>query len=482
MKLAVGCGTMLVLLCLSFSLLAQETTSNLHVLGVNPHGTDEVITLENASDTSVDLEGWRLQAGRPDRPLRQYVFPAGCTLPAGAVVRVHAGPASLGRADAPCNQHEMDLVWEAGFVLPNEFGAVLLLNAEGQVAVEHYYPAPYAHQVWFSNRKVSLAGTLTLPAAPGPHPAVILISGSGQQNRNEEIPGIPDYKPFATIADYLGRRGIAVLRYDDRGVGGSTGDPTTATTADFATDVEAAARFLAARKDINPRQIGVLGHSEGGIIAAMVAARSPDVAFVISMAGTAVDGYNVIIVQVGRIVQATGASEEDVAQAMELQRAILDLATAQRWAELETLLYEEILAQLQALPQEQQAALGDLEALARQRTGANLEAFRSPWYQFFLKHDPAKDWEKTTVPVLALFGELDVQVDVVQNRAPMEQALTRAGNDDVTVVVFPTANHLFMDAVTGGVQEYTTLPPDFVPGFLKTIADWLLHRVEVRYR
>lgn len=482
MKIGTLCRVALVLLWLPLSLSAQETTATIHVLAVNPYGTDEIITLENASDTAINLEGWMLRVQRKDHPLRLYHFPVDCMFPTGAVLRVHSGPANVHRADTPCNQGEIDLVWEAGFILPNEFAVILLLNPAGDVATEHYYPAPHAQEVRFPNRKVSLAGTLTLPATPGPHPAVILISGSGQQNRNEEIPGILDYKPFAVIADFLGRRGIAVLRYDDRGVGGSSGDPATATTADYATDVEAAVRYLAARKDINPRQIGVLGHSEGGIIAAMVAARNPGVAFAISMAGTAVDGYHVLLVQVERIVRASGASEEEVTQAVDLQRAILDLAVAARWAELESLLYGEIMAQLHALPQEEQAPLGDLEAVARQRTAANMAAFQSPWYQFFLKHDPSQDWAKITVPVLALFGDLDVQVDVSQNRPPMEEALVRAGNEDVAVVVFPTANHLFMDAVTGGVEEYATLPPDFVPGFLETIADWLLQIVEVRYQ
>jgi pimeloyl-ACP methyl ester carboxylesterase len=216
------------------------------------------------------------------------------------------------------------------------------------------------------------------------------------------------------------------------------------------------------------------------MIAAMAAARNPEVAFVIAMAGDAVDGYNLLLVQLERIVRATGASEEEVAEALEQQRSILDLARAEKWEDLEAFLYGTILAQLQALPEEQQAALGDLEAVARQRVAIQLEGLQNPWFQFFLGYNPGDDWEQITVPVLALFGELDVQVDVSQNQPALEAALAHAGNDDVTMVIFPTANHLFQDAKTGSPAEYAALSPEFVPGFLETITDWLLERVDVR--
>jgi len=334
-----------------------------------------------------------------------------------------------------------------------------------------------AQDVTFNNGEVTLAGTLTLPSTTGPHPAVILISGSGPQNRDEEVPGIPGYRPFAIIAEYLTNSGIAVLRYDDRGVGESTGDHDAATSADLATDTEAALRYLLTRDEIDPNQIGLLGHSEGGMIAAMVAARTPDVSFVISMAGTAVDGYNLLIKQLERIVRASGASEDEVAVAVEQQRSILVLALTEEWEDLQTFLYATLLEQLQDLSEEQKTAMGDVEAMAQQRVAIQMEGFRSPWFQFFLNYDPSQDWEQVTVPVLALFGELDVQVDAEQNRAALQEALSRADNSDVTVVTFAAANHLFQDAITGSVTEYATLPKESVPGFLETITDWLLERV-----
>ncbi len=171
-------------------------------------------------------------------------------------------------------------------------------------------PLPYSEEeVVFQNGDVTLAGTLTLPAGDGPFPALILLSGSGQQDRDEALAIVPGYRPFREIADTLTRQGIAVLRYDDRAVSGSTGgDLAAATSADFADDAEAALRFLQGRADIDSKQIGMLGHSEGGILAAMVAARNLDVAFVISMAGTAVDGYETLLKQVERLALASGAS------------------------------------------------------------------------------------------------------------------------------------------------------------------------------
>jgi len=343
---------------------------------------------------------------------------------------------------------------------------------------EVYVPPDYVvEEVFFTNDDITLAGTLTLPPTRGPHPAVILISGSGPQNRDHEIATVPGYRPFAVIADKLTRHGIAVLRYDDRGVGESTGDPAVATSADFAADVEAALRYLRGREEISPEWIGLLGFSEGGMIAAMVAARTPEVAFVISMAGPAVDGYNAILMQVEHGARLAGGCEQAVAEALEQQRIVLDLTLAGEWEDLQAFLHEIILGQLQALPKEKQAALGDLKVVARRIAAMQLETFQSPWYQFFLRHDPGQDWERVKVPVLALFGELDVQVDVAQNRPALEEALARAGNDDLTVVVFPTANHLFQDAVTGCVTEYARLPVEFLPGFLEAITRWLLERV-----
>lgn len=335
---------------------------------------------------------------------------------------------------------------------------------------------PYSEEeVRFTNGAVTLAGTLTLPSVRQLHPAMILISGSGPQDRDETVPGVPGYVPFRWIADHLGRRGFAVLRYDDRGTAKSTGDHSVATSLDLASDAEAALRYVLSRRDVDSSRIGIMGHSEGGLIAAMVAARNRRVAFVISMAGPGVRGYEVFVVQGQRSLRAEGLEESQIAQFSMTQRMILDLIVAGNWAALESRLYEQILASLRALPPERRRQIGDLEAVARRDTGRVLVFYRG-WVRFFLTHDPGQDWGRVKSPVLALFGVLDVQVDWKQNSPAMEAALARAGNHDVTVVTFSRANHFFQEAVTGSIREYATLPKAFVPAFLPTITEWLADR------
>jgi pimeloyl-ACP methyl ester carboxylesterase len=335
----------------------------------------------------------------------------------------------------------------------------------------------FAHTA--GGEEITLAGTLTLPDAPGPHPAVILISGSGQQDRDEAIPFVPDYRPFQVIADHLARQGVAVLRYDDRGVGGSTGDPSLSTSADFALDAEAAIAYLQERPEIDPAQIGLFGHSEGALIAAMIAARNPDVAFVISMAGPAVSGYDLLLLQSERVLAGLEMNAEEQAAALVEQQQVMDLVVAEDWEALEALLWETGRKQIEALPEAQRAALGDIDTFLAQQIALSMQNMQG-WMRYFLVYNPADDWAQVDVPVLALFGGLDVQVDTAQNRPALEAALAEAGNDDVTVESFANANHLFQQAITGSPNEYATLPPDFVPGFLTTISDWLLARVDVQ--
>lgn len=356
--------------------------------------------------------------------------------------------------------------------------ALTLERGAAEAAAEPTEPVPYeVEDVTFENGDVTLAGTLTLPDRQGPHPAVVLISGSGPQNRDEEIASIPDYEPFQVIADHLTRHGIAVLRYDDRGVGESTGNHWTATSADFAADAEAGLAFLRRRAEIDPEQVGLLGHSEGGIIAPMIAARNPNVAFIISLAGTAVPGYDVLLVQNERILRASGATEQEVEAGIAEARRSMDLNLAGDWEALEDLAYETGRRELEALSEEERQALGDADTYLENQIRQAMPFWRT-WMHFFLTHDPAADWAEVEVPVLALFGELDTQVDVGQNKPALEAALDEAGNDDATVVVFPDANHLFLAADTGGPDEYAELDKAFVPGFLDTISDWLLARVD----
>lgn len=332
-----------------------------------------------------------------------------------------------------------------------------------------------AEEVTFQNDEITLAGTLTLPDTVGPHPALMLISGSGQQDRDETIPIVPGYKPFRLIAEYLTQQGIAVLRYDDRGMGGSTGDPSSATTADFAQDAEAGLTYLLSRPEINHKQIGLLGHSEGAIIAAMIAARNPDVAFVITMAGPAVSGYDLLLVQTERILRAADLSEEAVTTTMAQQRQLMDLTVAEKWDELKALLLDVGRQQIDALPAAQKEALGDVDAYLNRQIELSMRSMQG-WMRYFLMHNPADDWAQIKAPVLALFGGLDTQVDQAQNRPALEAALQKADNANVTIKVFKEANHLFQQAKTGSPDEYATLSAEFVPGFLETIGVWLLAR------
>jgi uncharacterized protein len=341
--------------------------------------------------------------------------------------------------------------------------------------------APYTEEeVTFGHGDVTLAGTLTLPEGDGPHPALILVTGSGQQNRDEEIYLAPGYRPFAVIADALARQGIAVLRYDDRGIGGSTGEVESATSADFADDTGSALNYLLNREEIDPAQIGILGHSEGGIIATMLAARNPDVAFIILMAGPGLSGYDVVLAQAVLLTAASGASAEEVETVRTRQTQVLDtVRNDEGWDELETLIQEMIAEQLAQLPDAQKAQLGDLDAYAAQVIAQQLAALQSPWYRFFIAYDPAEDLAQINVPVLAIFGGLDLQVPAEANAAALRAALESAGNQDVTVEIIPNANHLFQAAESGGVDEYGLLAPEFISGFLETISEWLLARVEI---
>ena len=333
-------------------------------------------------------------------------------------------------------------------------------------------PVPYdVEEVTFDNGDVTLAGTLTLPPTAGPHPVVVLVSGSGPQNRDESLGGGIAIKPFRLLADAQTRAGVAVLRYDDRGTGKSTGTFSEATVPDFATDAEAAIRYVGTREEIDPDRIGLLGHSEGGVVAAMLGARNDELDFIIALAGPGVIGSEVLKLQYERIAEAEGATPDHVAG----QRAFVQklLTVIDDPAAVEALVYETTVEQVRALPEEEQAALGDVDEYARFIAKQTAQQLNSDWFRSFLTYDPAPDWAQTTVPVLAIFGGKDVQVDAEQNAPALEAALERGGNTQVEIVVIPEANHLFQAADTGAFSEYSTLPAEFTPELVPTIVDWL---------
>jgi len=323
----------------------------------------------------------------------------------------------------------------------------------------------------------TLAGILTLPPGDGLVPAIVIVSGSGAQDRDGVNPGMPGYAPLRWLAHHLTPAGVAVLRFDERGIGGSGGDHESATSADLADDVTAALRHLAGVERVDAARVGLLGHSEGSVIVGRVAAALPDeVAFMIAMAGPALPYSEIVIKQVERIATASGASQAEIDEAVALQQAFIAHAIAEDWEALEALAAEHFTDQIAELPEAQRAQLGDIDAVVAQQVQATVDAFKSPWLSYFMTYDPRDDLRRITAPTLVLFGELDVQVDLEQNRAPFEAALAEAGNDDVTVVVVPQANHLLQEAVTGNVDEYMALDMAFAPGFLDVISDWLAER------
>lgn len=335
-------------------------------------------------------------------------------------------------------------------------------------------PYPYdEEEVAYENKRdgVKLAGTLTLPRDKTPAPAVLLITGSGAEDRNEQIFG---HKPFLVIADYLTRHGIAVLRVDDRGVGGSTGSVANSTSENFASDVIAGIEFLKNHKGINPKQIGLIGHSEGGLIGPMVAAQSKDVAFIVMLAGPGLPGEEILYLQGALILKANGASAEVLAKQRASQETLFtvlkqekDNAVAER--------------KLRAEFDKQMANASEAEKTqGRQAFQAQLKQVLNPWFRYFLTYDPRPALAKVKCPVLALNGENDLQVPATEDLREIEAALKTARNKDVTVMRLPKLNHLFQTSETGSASEYGKIEETFAPAALKIIGDWILKHTQDR--
>ncbi len=327
-------------------------------------------------------------------------------------------------------------------------------------------PFPYGEeQVSFESEGASLAGTLSIPGGEAPFPAVLLISGSGPQNRDGEVFG---HRPFLVLADDLARAGVAVLRVDDRGVGGSTGDRGRATSEDFAADAIAGVAFLAARPEIDPERIGLIGHSEGGIVAPMAATRSDKVAFIVLLAGPGVPGDEILERQLELISRAGGMPAERVARVAAAQRALLELVEsgAQQDA-IRARVRDLTLAQLGT------ESVDDTVEQAISREAAKL---MTPWFRFFLTHDPRPVLREVRVPVLALYGEKDLQVDPRQNLPEVRKALEQGGNPDFTVEELPGLNHLFQKANTGSPSEYHSIEETIDPVALDAIREWIVER------
>ena len=322
-------------------------------------------------------------------------------------------------------------------------------------------PFPYEQEEVFFKHPTAghtLAGTLCLPKANPSGACVILITGSGPQNREEELMG---HKPFLVLADYLTRQGIAVLRYDDRGVGKSTGDFSGATTEDFTSDVQAAISYLQTRREI--KSIGLIGHSEGGIIAPIVASRNPSqVKFIVLLAGTGLPGKDIILIQNQLISKANGISDAQIKKANSLNEKLYTLVMNSD----DPNAIRKDAAKLISEYSSSRVTDEDLDVLLAQ--------INSPWFRYFLKLDPRIYLEKTTCNVLALNGSLDLQVPAKENLTQIKIALKKANNYHFKVVELKGLNHLFQKAKTGNPSEYATIEETFNPKALQIIGKWIL--------
>ncbi|WP_263789297.1 alpha/beta hydrolase family protein [Salinibacter sp.] len=322
-------------------------------------------------------------------------------------------------------------------------------------------PYPYvADSVTFRNEAagLGLAGTLTRPEGEGPHPAVVLVSGSGPQDRNSEV---ANHRLFHVLADHLTRQGIAVLRYDERGVGASEGTFEGATSEDFSGDAAAAVRFLRSHSDVDPGAVGLVGMSEGGLVAPMVHTRFEPVDFLVLMAGPSVPGHKILVEQTARIAAAQGAPSGAVDSIRAVQRRTLEgVATA---------------ADSAAAAGHLRTVLED-EGVGADRVRSQIEQATDPWFRFFVRYDPTPALRQVDVPVLALYGSKDLQVPPEQNASPMREALQQSPSDDVTVRVLEGGNHLFQPAETGLPNEYAQIETTMAPRALKGVSSWIQER------
>lgn len=321
-------------------------------------------------------------------------------------------------------------------------------------------PYPYHEEdVTFSSSAagVTLAGTLTVPEGKGPFPAVVLISGSGPNDRDETLLG---HKPFLVLSDYLTRKGVLVLRYDKRGVGKSTGKYSAATTADFADDAEAGLNYLKTRPEADAHHLGLIGHSEGGTIAPIVAARDKDVGFIVLMAGTGVPGDQILVEQHRLIALAMGMPPEAVDKEVAQEKQFIALVEREKD---DAVVEKEVRAKMGA-------------DVSDAQIGTMVKELTSAWFRYFFTYDPATSLRKVQCPVLVLNGSLDLQVPPQQNLPAIRKALEEGGNQHFEIYELPGLNHLFQPAKSGAPSEYAAIEVTIDPVVLNRIASWVVRQ------
>ncbi len=372
--------------------------------------------------------------------------------------------------------NEMNGTWKQGLFSPSlkltkKVKAAEIVAEAPQRPQTPKAPFPYkVIDVTFQNEAadVTLAGTITLPDSANKDtlvPGVVLVSGSGPQDRDESI---SEHKPFWVIADYFSKRGIAVLRYDDRGTANSTGDFSAATSVDLAGDARCAVEFLQSFVGVDKTKVGIVGHSEGGLIAPMVAADTSSIPFVVLMAGPGVNGEEILVSQTALILKASGMPQDDIARESKIQQELIALAKIEprlSGAEFNARARRVI---EQNSPESIQAE--DIDAIVN---GA-AKQLRSPWFQYFITYEPSQSLKQLKCAVLAINGSKDLQVEPKMNLSAIEEALQSAPTDDFEVVELPSLNHLFQKATTGLMNEYSQIEETFHPSALELMADWIL--------
>lgn len=332
------------------------------------------------------------------------------------------------------------------------------------------YPS---EDVTFFNGEVELSGTLSFPHGNGPFPALVLVAGSGAQDRDCNLMG---FKMFEIMANHFNENGFAVMRYDERGVGESKGPSVMmSTTQDLSEDANAAVNTLLKHDKINKDAIGLLGHSEGGVIVPKVAVMNSEVDFIVLLAGYGVPGIQVSALQVRKALEADTTQSPQFIDAMVaannkmIEYAMDDNLTKEERVERAAVAMG---GAIEKMSEKQLSGIADKQAYAEAQAKAALAQLEIPWMRYYIEYDPAPTLAKVKVPILILFGDKDQQVTVDQNQQVMTEALAKGGNDQVTVKVIEGANHLFQKANTGSPNEYFSLPKEFIPELLPFITNW----------
>lgn len=341
-------------------------------------------------------------------------------------------------------------------------------------------PFPYiSEDILYYNvdKSLQFGGTITIPNGKGPFPAALLITGSGPQNRDEEIMG---HKPFAVIADYLTRQGFIVLRVDDRGIDNSTGLFSTATSVDFTKDVNVGVDYLLKRHEVDKTKVGLIGHSEGGMIAPIVASEREDVSFVVLLAGPGVKIIELMSQQNAAILRSMGISKKTINDYLPFYKKLMTrIAEANDTTAALSIAKETLNNWVASTKNKTLKELNfELEENREKMIISTVQTLSSPWFKYFLSFDPVPYLEKLNCKVLALNGEKDIQVVSKQNLPGIKKALKRSKSDLYEIKELPGLNHLFQTCKKCTVQEYGELEETFSPSALKIMGDWLIKNVK----